>query len=85
MSEVAPRRLVLVDYSDKLEIALAQGHDPVCGTPAWMTAALDRRKPVLHLELMRGSGQVVNSDQDMVQLQATIIRGTKRRFPLMTR
>jgi hypothetical protein len=40
---------------------------------------------VLHLELMRGCGQIVNSDQDMVQLQATIIRGTKRRFPLMTR
>jgi hypothetical protein len=44
-----------------------------------MVAAFDRRQTVLHLELMRGFGQVGNGDQDMVKLQATIIGRTRLR------
>ena len=76
-SEVAPSRLILVDYRDKFEITPAKRHDPVCSPPACMAAALERRKPMLHLELMGGCSKIGNSDQDVVDLQATIIRRTK--------
>ena len=68
--ERASRRFGFVDDSDQLEVVLAERHDPVGSSPAWMTAALDRREAVPGLELPRGCGEIGDGDQDVVEVQS---------------
>ena len=61
----------LVDYSDEFKVGVAEGHDPVGGTPARVTAALYRGETMVLFHLPRSGFQVDHGNEYVIDFHSS--------------
>src|SRR5947207_1069330 len=63
-----------VDDGNEFEVCLAEGDDPVGGTPARVTAALYRSETMMLFQLPRSDGQVGHRNEHMIDFHSSKVR-----------